>query len=67
MLIDMQMLQGYWGVEWPSRVSEKVSPMRPARTGCVGKTEGRNLQEAIAVCSKLAKKVDSWEWVGHMH
>lgn len=33
----------------------------------MGKTEERNLQEAIAACSKLAKKDDSWEWEGQMH
>lgn len=31
MLIDMQMLQRYWGGEWPSRGSEKVSPMIPTK------------------------------------
>lgn len=37
MLVDMQMLQGYWGEEWPSRGSEKVSPMRPTKDWVCGK------------------------------
>lgn len=31
------------------------------------KTEEGDLQEAIAACSKLAQKDDSWEWEGHTH